>query len=69
MNYLIPFSQMVRCFSENSVITNILIGVHLLENGQRIVFDEIMKVIRESLPDQAPENLSPIFPLWEQILE
>lgn len=39
-------------------------GLHLAANGYRIVFEEVMKTIQESWPDQVPENLPYVFPPW-----
>ncbi|KAJ5669049.1 Esterase SGNH hydrolase-type subgroup [Penicillium macrosclerotiorum] len=39
-------------------------GLHLTPEGYRIVFDEVLKVIRANYPDQAPEVLSMVFPAW-----
>ncbi|OOF92473.1 hypothetical protein ASPCADRAFT_210319 [Aspergillus carbonarius ITEM 5010] len=39
-------------------------GLHLAANGYRIVFEEVIKTIRENWPDQLPENLPYVFPAW-----
>ncbi|KAJ5342258.1 Esterase SGNH hydrolase-type subgroup [Penicillium brevicompactum] len=39
-------------------------GLHLSPAGSRIVYDEIMKVIRDNWPDQTPEVLPMVFPSW-----
>ncbi|CAI7573997.1 unnamed protein product [Penicillium crustosum] len=39
-------------------------GLHLTSAGNRIVYDELMKVIRANWPDQTPEVLPMVFPSW-----
>jgi hypothetical protein len=39
-------------------------GLHLTPAGNRIVYDEIMKVIQANWPDQMPEILPMVFPAW-----
>ncbi|PWY68615.1 GDSL Lipase/Acylhydrolase family protein [Aspergillus heteromorphus CBS 117.55] len=39
-------------------------GLHLAANGYRIVFDVIMKTVRENWPDQMPDKLPYVFPAW-----
>ncbi|KAJ5132017.1 Esterase SGNH hydrolase-type subgroup [Penicillium atrosanguineum] len=41
-------------------------GLHLMPAGYRIVYDEVLKVIRANWPEQAPENLPLVFPPWTQ---
>ena len=59
------FSDGALISRQKNSIAHLFEGVHLPAHGQTIVFDEIMKVIREALPSQAPESLSPVFPTWE----
>ncbi|KAI9783603.1 MAG: isoamyl acetate-hydrolyzing esterase [Peltula sp. TS41687] len=40
-------------------------GLHLTPKGYRLVFDELMRVIQENWPDQVPEKLPLVFPVWE----
>lgn len=40
-------------------------GLHLTPDGYRIVYEEVMKVIRANWPDQTPEQLSRVFPGWQ----
>lgn len=40
-------------------------GLHLTPDGYKIMFAEVMKVIREHYFDQAPENLPEVLPGWE----
>lgn len=42
-----------------------LTGLHLTPDGYRIVYEEVMKVIRANWPDQTPEQLSRVFPGWQ----
>jgi lysophospholipase L1-like esterase len=39
-------------------------GLHLSPAGNRIVYEEIMKVIEVNWPDQTPEVLPMVFPSW-----
>lgn len=39
-------------------------GLHLTPAGYRIVYGEVLKVIRENWPDQDPEKLQFVFPAW-----
>ncbi|KAF2714605.1 SGNH hydrolase [Pleomassaria siparia CBS 279.74] len=39
-------------------------GLHFTSAGYKIVFEEVMKVIAEKWPDQLPESLQTVFPLW-----
>ncbi|CAI7595673.1 unnamed protein product [Penicillium glandicola] len=39
-------------------------GLHLTSAGNRIVYDELMKVIQANWPDQTPESLPMVFPSW-----
>jgi len=32
--------------------------------GYRIVYDQVLKVIRANWPEQAPEKLPMVFPSW-----
>ncbi|CDM27082.1 hypothetical protein DTO013E5_4267 [Penicillium roqueforti] len=49
----------------NERLASLLIdGLHLSPAGNRIVYDEIMKVIQANWPDQTPEALPMVFPSW-----
>ncbi|KAL2400949.1 hypothetical protein ABEF95_009874 [Exophiala dermatitidis] len=39
-------------------------GLHFTPTAYQLVFDELVKLIHEKLPDQLPENLPSIFPDW-----
>lgn len=41
-------------------------GLHLMPAGYRVVYDEVLKVIRTNWPEQAPENLPMVFPTWRE---
>ncbi|KAL1991234.1 hypothetical protein VTN49DRAFT_5738 [Thermomyces lanuginosus] len=41
-------------------------GLHLTGEGYKIVFDEVMRVLRATWPEEAPEQLPMVFPHWEQ---
>lgn len=41
-------------------------GLHFNPEGYRLMYDEVMKIIREEIPDQSPEKLPTIYPPWEQ---
>lgn len=42
----------------------LIIGLHLTPAGYRIVYDELMEVIRTNWPGQDPDKLPFIFPPW-----
>lgn len=46
-----------------------IVGLHFTPEGYRVMFREVMRVIREDLPRLSPENLPFVFPSWEQALE
>jgi hypothetical protein len=39
-------------------------GLHLSPAGNRIVYEEITKVIEANWPDQTPDVLPMVFPSW-----
>ncbi|KAJ5473740.1 hypothetical protein N7475_003306 [Penicillium sp. IBT 31633x] len=39
-------------------------GLHLSSAGNRLVYEELMKVIQQNWPDQTPESLPMVFPSW-----
>ncbi|CAG8918518.1 unnamed protein product [Penicillium salamii] len=39
-------------------------GLHLSSAGNRLVYEEVMKVIEGNWPDQSPEVLPMVFPSW-----
>lgn len=47
-----------------SLILTACTGLHLMPAGYRIIYDEVLKVIRANWPEQAPENLPMVFPSW-----
>ncbi|KAL2221598.1 GDSL Lipase/Acylhydrolase family protein [Thermoascus aurantiacus ATCC 26904] len=51
----------------NEVLESLLSdGLHFTPEGYKIMYTEVMKVIRATWPDQAPENLPMIFPRWQE---
>lgn len=42
-------------------------GLHLSAEGNKLVYDAIVKTIRTQLPDIAPENLKRPFPEWREV--
>lgn len=46
-----------------SVLTHYT-GLHLSSAGNRLVYEELMKVIQQNWPDQTPESLPMVFPSW-----
>lgn len=42
----------------------LIAGLHLTPTGYRIVYGEVLKVIRQNWPDQDPEQLPFVFPSW-----
>lgn len=69
MKHLPAFSQTVRdklrldCFSFSLMLT-CHTGLHLSSAGNRLVYEEVMKVIEGNWPDQSPEVLPMVFPSW-----
>jgi isoamyl acetate esterase len=41
-------------------------GLHFNPEGYRLMFEEVMRVIRAKIPDQSPEHLPTVYPSWEQ---
>lgn len=41
------------------------LGLHLAPAGYRVLFEETMKLIQETWPDQVPEKLPRPFPAWD----
>jgi len=41
-------------------------GVHLSGQGYRVIFDALMELIKNTWPDETPENLRLTFPLWNE---
>lgn len=48
------------------ILTALFTGLHLMPAGYRVVYDEVLKVIRTNWPEQAPENLPMVFPTWRE---
>lgn len=48
------------------MLTALYKGLHLSPAGYRVMYEEVMKVIKDKIPDQYPENLPPIYPPWQQ---
>ena len=49
----------------NALHTNpVFTGLHLAPAGYRIVYDEVLEVIRTNWPEQDPEKLPMVFPGW-----
>lgn len=44
-------------------------GLHFTPDAYRLMFAEVMKVIREELPELVPEKLPFVFPPWDQALK
>jgi len=42
-------------------------GVHFTPEGYEVVYDEIIKVIQEQIPELHYERLKSVFPAWDQI--
>jgi hypothetical protein len=42
----------------------VYLGLHLTGDGYRIVYEEVLKVIRANWPEQDPEVLPMVFPAW-----
>ena len=65
MKHLLAFSLTVRYvgWTLYHLLTRPT-GLHLSTAGNRIVYEEIMKVIGDNWPDQTPEALPMVFPSW-----
>lgn len=48
------------------MLTTLSLGLHFNPEGYRVMYDELLSVIRERLPDHRPENLPSVYPHWEQ---
>lgn len=44
-------------------------GLHFTPEAYRVMFAEVIRVLREDLPEVAPENLPFVFPSWDQALD
>lgn len=67
MTHWLVFSLMVRemsIFHFFFLVLTRYTGLHLTPAGNRIVYDELMKVIQANWPDQTPEVLPMVFPSW-----
>ncbi|KAL1988479.1 hypothetical protein VTN96DRAFT_9534 [Rasamsonia emersonii] len=52
---------------KNDILESLLTdGLHVTGKGYKIMFDEVMKVIEATWPDQVPERLPMIFPHWSE---
>lgn len=40
-------------------------GLHFTGTGYKIMYDEVMKVLQASWPEEDPEKLPMVFPHWE----
>ncbi|KIX03896.1 uncharacterized protein Z518_07449 [Rhinocladiella mackenziei CBS 650.93] len=50
---------------QNQVLGELLSdGLHFTPAAYRLVFEELVKIIQNELPDQVPENLPFVFPDW-----
>ena len=43
-------------------------GLHFTDDGYALMFDELVKVIEESYPEETPERLPMVFPDWMQVM-
>lgn len=41
-------------------------GLHFNPQGYQVMYDEVMRVIQDQLPDQRPDKLPTVYPPWEQ---
>ncbi|KAJ5787994.1 hypothetical protein N7457_002984 [Penicillium paradoxum] len=54
-----------RDVPDNETLAGLLSdGLHLTSAGNRVVYEEVMKVIQANWPDQTPESLPMVFPSW-----
>lgn len=42
-------------------------GLHFNPAGYQVLLQELLKVIRESVPELAPENVPLLLPLWNDV--
>jgi isoamyl acetate esterase len=53
----------------NEVLEGLLSdGLHLTEEGYRVVLEELEKVIREEVPEMRPENVPMVVPDWKIVM-
>lgn len=62
----ISFRMVSACSHKYVTIFIIWKGLHFNPEGYRLMYSEVMKVIREQIPDQSPEKLPSVYPPWEQ---
>lgn len=67
----VPFIDLYTLFDnyEGDWRNLLLDGVHFTGEGYRILFNELMKVIREWYPQYHPENLEYILQYWRDVKE
>ena len=66
----IAFLDQQKLFvGESKTFTNQAIGLHFAPEGYRIMYKEVVRVIKQKLPDLAPENLPFVFPPWVEALK
>lgn len=65
-NFAVSLQMVSACYPvfKPAVIDCLFAGLHLTPAGYRIVYDVVLKVIRENWPDQDPETLPFVFPAW-----
>ncbi|KAJ9218333.1 hypothetical protein DTO166G4_199 [Paecilomyces variotii] len=56
-----------RDLPNNEILASLLSdGLHFTPEGYKIMYNEVLNVIRTAYPDQDPEQLPMVFPGWEQ---
>jgi lysophospholipase L1-like esterase len=50
--------------SEDGLRSLLRDGLHLTDKGNRVVYEEFLKVVREQWPDMAPEKMDFVLPYW-----
>lgn len=58
--------MMVRCFVRVVVFETLIgrAGLHLQPEGYKIVFQGVMDTIAQQWPEEMPEKLPWVFPVW-----
>jgi hypothetical protein len=66
----IAFLDQQKLFvGESKTFTNRGVGLHFTPEGYRMMYKEVVGVIKQKLPELAPENLPFVFPPWVEALK
>lgn len=60
-----PFRCSATHRRKGVMLNNTNLGLHFTGEGYKIMYNEVMKTLRATWPEEAPENLPEVFPGWE----